>query len=262
MRRHGLADEQLETLRDLVGCWGIGGFVLIGARALSCFVPLTWSQTEDLDVSVMVSMEEYPAGLDDLPGWRTDGAITQRWYSRSGVRVDVLPSGRDGRAEDAFQWPGEDRTFSRVGLRLASDFAIEVGFDDELSVHVAPVSVVCVLKMIAYLDRPQERSRDLLDIAHLLADYPDLERRFELEGVYERGLDYDQAGPFTLGQEIQALGLSATEHDSVDRFLVCVETDEVVASRMAQEAGTGRSRVDMLRLVQALRLGLLRPPGE
>ncbi len=262
MRRHGLADEQLETLRGLVACWGNGGFVLIGARALSCFVPLTWRQTEDLDVAVMMSLEEYPAGLEHLPGWRQDGVITQRWYSSSGVRVDVLPAGEDGRAEDDFQWPDEDRTLSRVGLRLASDFAIEVRFNDDLSVKVASVPAICVLKMIAYLDRPEERKRDLLDIAHLLTDYPDLEHRFELEGVFEHGLDYDQAGPFTLGQEIQAMGLSATERDRVDRFLTCVETDEAVARRMAQEAGMGGSRADILRLVQALRSGLMHSSGK
>ena len=262
MREYGLADEHLETLRGLVGCWGIGGFVLIGARALSCFVPLTWRQTEDLDVAVMMSRKEYPAGLDHLPGWRQDGVITQRWYSSSGVRVDVLPAGEDGRSEAPLKWPGEDQTLSRVGLRLASDFAIEVRFDDDLSVRVASVPAICVLKMIAYLDRPEERRRDLLDIAHLLTDYPDLEHRFELEGVFEQGLDYDQAGPFTLGHEIQAMGLSATERDPVDRFLACVETDEAVAIRMAQEAGAGGSSAAIFRLVQAFRSGLLHSPGE
>jgi predicted nucleotidyltransferase len=258
MREHGIGEEQIQTLRDLVSCWGSDVFVLIGARALGCFLPLTWRRTEDLDVTVTMTLEEYPAGLDDLPGWRQDSVITQRWYSSSGVRVDVIPAGRDGRSVDPLQWPGEDRVLSRVGLRLAIDFSTEVRFDEGFSVKVASVPAICVLKMIAYLDRPEERRRDLLDIAHLLIDYPDVTRRFELDEVFEHGLDYDQAGPFALGREIQAMDLSPSEREAVDQFLARLETGEEVATRMAREVGSGAGADHILRLVRALRLGLRR----
>lgn len=262
MRQYGLTVEQVETLRDLARCWGREGFVLIGARAIGCFVPLSWRETEDLDVTVMTSLADYPAGLDDLPEWRQDPVITQRWYSRSGVRVDVLPAGKDGRDAGALEWPGEDRIVSRVGLRLASDHAAELPFDHGLVVRVAPVPVVGVLKMISYLDRPHERQRDLSDLAHVLTEYPESDRRFELEGVFEHGLDYDQAGPFILGQEIRALGLHGSERDLVDRFLAFVENDETVTARMAREAGRTWSQQDVRRLIEALRLGLLHSADE
>ena len=40
-------------------------------------------------------------------------------------------------------------------------------------IKVATPAVVTVLKMAAFLDRPQERLRDLDDIAHLLESYVD-----------------------------------------------------------------------------------------
>jgi predicted nucleotidyltransferase len=257
MNPGGLSEPQLETLRDLRACWGTGRFVLIGAQALGCFLHLGWRETQDIDVTVMTSVSEYPAGLDALPGWSRDPAISHRWHSRSGVGVDVVPTGIDGHSTDALVWPGEDRTLSRVGLRLAHDHAVEVMMSADLAVMVASLPSLCVLKMIAYLDRPHERQRDLIDLAQVLRIYPqEVARRFEDERVFQHDLDYDQAGPFLLGWEIGALGLDAEEMRSVDEFLSRVDNDELVAGRMARELGLTVQRSAVRRLVAALRLGL------
>lgn len=257
MNPGGLSEPQLETLRDLAACWGTGRFVLIGAQALGCFLELGWRETQDIDVTVMTSVSEYPAGLEVVPGWTRDSTIRHRWNSRSGVRVDVLPTGTDGHATRALEWPGEDRILSRVGMRLAVDYAAEVPMAPDLSVMVASLPTICVLKMIAYLDRPHERQRDLVDLARVLAVYPrETERRFESDEVFRLGLDFDQSGPFVLGCEIRSLGLTAEEKRPVEDFLALVEDDELVAGQMARELGHSVQRSSIRRRVAALRLGL------
>jgi len=255
-----LSEPQLETLRDLAACWGTGRFVLIGAQALGCFLELDWRETQDIDVTVMTSVSEYPAGLEALPGWARDSTIRQRWNSRSGVRVDVLPTGADGHATGDLEWPGEDRALSRLGMRLAVDHAVEVPMAFDLSVMVASLPTLCILKMIAFLDRPHERQRDLVDLARVLAIYPrETARRFEHEEVFRLGLDYDQSGAFVLGCEIRSLGLNADEERSVAEFLALIEDDELVAGQMARELGHSVQRSWIRRLVAALRLGMESP---
>ncbi len=55
-----------------------------------------------------------------------------------------------------------DESLRHAGPREGVAFDVDEG----LSVPIAPVPVIAVLKMISYLDRPAERERDLRDLAH------------------------------------------------------------------------------------------------
>lgn len=255
MTRRGLTDAQLSALERLVDLWGVDKLVLIGARALGCFVPLTWRRTADLDLTVSISLDEYPGRLEKLPGWRQDPRVSQRWYAEQGVRLDLLPIGPAGRA-DSIDWPGEDRSFNTVGLRLAEEHARLLPLSDELSLRVAPVPVLSVLKMISYQDQPHVRERDLRDLAHVLVEYPDDEVRFKHLGTGD--LDYDEVGPFVLGKEIAALKLLPVEAQLVTRFLDLVDRQEAVAAKLSREIG--RTDVaEVRRLANSLREGLSTP---
>ncbi len=254
MRSYGLNAAQVDTLGELVDCWGKDRFALIGARGLGCFLPLDWRLTEDLDVTVLASLQDYSAQLNRRDSWKQDARITQRWYSPSNVRVDVLPVGADGAPSASLRWPGEDRILSTVGLRLVDAHAVEILPRDDLTIRVAPVSVITVLKMISYLDRPGQRLRDLQDLAHILTDYPEPEARFA-DIVIDRGLGYDQSGPFILGREIADLDLAPIERDHLDRFVALVGNDDVVAGRIATAIGH-RDVEQTRRLAEALRIGI------
>jgi len=62
--------EQTATLRELSELWRDTPFVLIGANALALQIDFEWRQTNDLDLVLSVALEDYPAGLAALPGWR------------------------------------------------------------------------------------------------------------------------------------------------------------------------------------------------
>lgn len=71
-------------------------------------------------------------------------------------------------------------------------------------------AVVAVLKMAAWLDRPQERQRDLQDLAHLFDHYVDpLDDRMFVGEAARCGLFGEEATTWLLGLDIGRLGKPA-----------------------------------------------------
>ena len=221
--------EQIDVLQSLVRLWSPERFALVGASALGCFMDMRWRKTQDLDLSLAASLEEYPARLDLLPGWSPDPRFEHRWLAPSGVKVDVIPAGPELLKRGEFTWPRSGRRMSLLGFRLTFERAVPVHVTDDLTVRVAPIPVVVVLKMIAYLDRPGERRRDLEDIGYIFEGFvgPDAKERYS-DIVFERGLTYEEVSPFLLGQEISGI-VNAAEREAVQRFLMASE-DESHAS--------------------------------
>jgi predicted nucleotidyltransferase len=205
--------EQTETLRQLSELWRDTPFVLIGANALALQIDLEWRQTNDLDFVISVALEDYPAGLEALPGWQRRREGEHAWLSPTGVKVDVVPAGPGLLDAGSLTWPESGYRMNLVGLRLAFDHHVRIAINDRSYVQVATTPAIVVLKMVAFLDRP-DREDDLTDIAHVVEHYlgPTDERRWALPA------DFDNAGAFALGMDIGAL-LNERERQVVTGFL-------------------------------------------
>lgn len=106
------------------------------------------------------------------------------------------------------------------GFDLAFEHADPILLSSATSVLVPRLPVLVALKMIAWLDSVGgERERDLADLAHVFDRYlePTDDRRYA-DDVYERGLTYDQTGPYVLGCELAAIA-SPRHRAHVVRFL-------------------------------------------
>jgi hypothetical protein len=90
-----------------------------------------------------------------------------------------------------------------VGLRLAFEKGVSLALPESSSMLLATVPTIALLKMAAYRDRPEERERDLDDLAFLLEDYlgDEDDRRFLLI-EREPKLDYENASAFALGLDV------------------------------------------------------------
>ena len=138
-----LLPEQAETLRQLAGLWRDTPFVLIGANALALQLDLEWRQTNDLDFVVSIALEDYPAGLQSLPGWhRRPRAGEHAWLSPTGVQVDVVPAGPGLLRAGSLTWPQTGYQMNLVGLRLAFDHHVLIEVDERCSVRVAATPAV------------------------------------------------------------------------------------------------------------------------
>lgn len=151
-----------------------------------------------------------------------------------------------------------------IGFARVHSSRVAIEIEPGLSVYIASVPVLALLKFVAFLDRPNERDRDLQDLTQILISYPeaDDERRFA-DDVFERGLSFDQAGPYVLGREM-ARFLGGDEAESVGRFLAKVRDEgdwHAVQHKMARfgPASWESDPRRLIELVDSLEMGLCRP---
>jgi hypothetical protein len=86
-----LTRAQQRALEQLAALWSDRAFVLIGASALQLQLPFERA-TRDLDVTLAADLDEFPAGLDKLVGWKRHLSREHEWVGPGRVRVDVLPA--------------------------------------------------------------------------------------------------------------------------------------------------------------------------
>ncbi len=198
--------DEIEALRVLVRTWPNTKMVVLGAGALGCSIPMSWCTTEDLDLTVAASIEDATAALSLLPGWSSDSRQEQRWRTPSGIAVDIVPASEEALARGHIEWPRSGFRMSLLGMRLAFEHAVVLRIAADLEVRVAPIRVIAVLKMIAYLDRPEVRAKDLGDLAHIMCGYvgDDSDRRFSIE-VPDDLTEYEDVAPYLLGRDVGTL---------------------------------------------------------
>ena len=257
---------QCQALRQLAELWSDTRFCLIGASALACQIDLP-RRTDDLDISVSVSFDELAARLSRLERWKRNSKKEHEWLSPAGIKVDVLPAGPTLLAAGELVWPGTGARMNLTGLRLAFEKGITFEFEPGLSIPVAPVAVIAVLKMISYLDRPEERERDLHDLAYILEDHvlPDDERRFAPE-VLEARVGFEHASAYLLGYDLRRL-VNNAERKGVEDFLARVQNERHPSAAQGRMVRLGPSSWkqdpdELLARVEAFVLGFGRNQRE
>ena len=213
---------EINALRALTNALPGAEAVVVGATALRCHMPMGWRTSEDLDLSVTVSVEDAIAAIDRLPGWTHDPRQEQRWHTPAGVAVDIVPASPDAMARGYLEWPKTGFRMSLVGMRLAFERGVDLSVEPDLTVRVIPLHVVAVLKIVAYIDRPGAREKDLGDLAHVLHGYvgPDSERRYSSE-VPDDLTEFDDIAPYLLGRDVGSV-VNVAERSWVSDFVARV----------------------------------------
>lgn len=250
---------QVAALRTLAELWKDRPFSLVGAAALRCQLDLRWRRTEDLDISLAVSIDEYPGGLDGVPGWSRHPRHEHEWHGPDAVYVDLLPAGPGLLKAGKVVWPRSGFVMNLAGFRHAFAQARPLVIEPGLTIPVAPVHVIALLKMISYLDRPAQRERDLIDLGYMLDEYlnPRDNRRYS-DRLVASGVDHEDQGAFALGDDVGGL-VDAAERGLVERFLDEAESDGSLTQVRMVDKGPRRWDRDcapLLRLVTAFRRGL------
>ena len=228
--------------------------VVIGAVAVAYHVPLG-RETGDVDL-VIVAEEPEVAAILTTADWVQENA-TQRWrHEESASIVDVLPATprilRDGR----LRFEGGGTELCMVGFDLALSHTVLVAIEHgPLSVEVAKRPALVMLKMVAWLDRPYERTRDLGDIARILdlsLDEWDT-RRWQEPFVV---LESEDQSPFFVGRELAAI-VGDHHRSKVEAFFERMETEAwlAVMARGARWVGADLEGMARRRL-RAFRDGL------
>lgn len=227
-------------------------FVLVGASAINCYLPNPRG-TQDMDVTLAVALEDLPAGLDRLPGWKRHPVLEHEWHGPGNVQVDLIPAGAALLARGSVAWPS-GHTMSLVGFDHV--FVRKRDFDvDGVTIAVAELEVIALLKVVAYLDRPSEREHDLQDLMFIMDEYiaADDERRWRDE-LISLQLEYEVASAYLLGKDMAGF-LTPRDRAALARFWDCLHDDSDAtlsrALRLAPPACRGseefvRARFDAL----------------
>ena len=194
--------------------------VVIGATALRVWLPDERRLTEDVDVALALDVGELApltARLGDL-GWRQDARWEPRWHSPEGARVDLLPIGLSARQNRRLLWPRAETTMSAVGYDAVFKDAIVRELGPDLQMRVAPLHVLALLKVVAFLDDPAARLKDLEDLVLILRRYAeDGDRRFG-DDVIDADVQYAEAGAFLLGRDLHAVCTMPDEIEAIRQF--------------------------------------------
>lgn len=234
-------------------------FVLIGAAALGHHVTLART-TSDVDIALAVAPAEIAAMLTNL-GWRQHATVEHRWEGAHGFRADVLPATQELIDAGVVKLDGDSRVMSLVGFDLAFAHAVEVELPgSDATVKVASLASLVVLKIVSWLDRPHERTRDLGDLATVLqaALSDDDDRRWDEDVVGAHGLAFDEQSPFFVGHEVAAI-VGPRHRASIDLFTEKLSDDSTphaaIMARAANLHGEDPERLAR-RLIQSFARGL------
>lgn len=243
-----LEPRMLEALRLLRAAYPEERISIIGAGALAFHLDMKWRRTSDIDVVITIAVEDLATAAQKLVGWTRQAP--PRWVAPNGVKVDIVPAPAAALPLREVSWPDGSK-MSLAGIQLALTDRSHV-VSAELDITVAPVPIVAILKMAAYLDRPWVRTKDLIDLAHILDEYPpsDDDRFFE-DDILEAGLTEDQARGTILAREISAL-VEPADREVVKAFLVKMADDSehwsrFVTSSPLRDEDRLRARFDAFR---------------
>lgn len=214
-----LEPGQINAIRALREAYPDAQIALIGAGALALHVDLKWRTTSDLDFVVTIAFADVEGTLRGREGWLQQGSHEHRWKAPNGVLLDIVPTPPAALEVRKLTWPSGDE-MNLDGIRLAlSEAPTEVA--PGLSISIASVPALLVLKMAAHLDRP-EREKDRSDLENILNEYPPItDDRFFEEDILALGLDERELRAFILGREL------AARIDAVERALVMHFVDKV-----------------------------------
>lgn len=232
--------------------------VIVGAVALAHHVSLPRS-TADVDLALAVDVLEIPALLSGL-GWQRDARIPHRWSAGHGLLADVLPCTPELLAAGSVRFEPGGSEMSLVGFDLAmAHGTAEPLADTGAHARVASLEALVVLKMVAFLDRPAERTKDLGDLAHVLrlALAVDDDRRWD-EPLLGEGLDFDDQSPFFVGRRVAAVA-APVHRRVIAEFLRAIRDERGThAAAMARAAGlSGADPAEQaVRLIDAFARGL------
>ena len=247
-----LTAGQLAAIRDIQQLWPEAKVVVIGAAALGFHFDMSWRRTADVDLALTLTLDALP-NLSRQGGWRQHPKREHEFTSPDGARLDLIPAGPQLLQAGGLQWR-DGGVMSLVGLDLAFKHAVQ----HESGVFVAPASVVAVLKMVAFGERPADRERDLVDIAHLLDAYvkEDDARRWD---EAPDDCEFDLAPAHLFGLDVARILEHDVHRSVVSTFLGQVEPPESSAHLLMLRGGPARWRSEenaLVRRLQAFRAGM------
>ncbi len=195
--------------------------VIIAATALLLSVGDIGRFTLDVDLTVALDLHEFSQLIQRLLaiGWKQSSKLEHRWVAPRQTILDLLPAGPALRRIGSILWPTSQFRMTLSGFDHVFANAISVDLSAGKPIRVAPASVTALLKIIAYMEDPNRRAKDLQDIEIILGRYASGTNRLFSDEVFDAELpDFNMANAFLLGLDLRKLATNE-EAKYVEGFL-------------------------------------------
>lgn len=200
---------------------GLAGFV-IGATARDLILSYGYNievrrATNDVDIGVAVgSWSEYEQLRQALIGSEKfiETGIEQRliWKAESRITLDLVPFGKIESPAGQVAFPPDGAfVMTTHGFGEAAKDSIEAQLANDLTIKVASLAGLGLLKLVSWSDRPQERTRDAQDVWFIIKNYLDAgnkERLFAEDSEHfdlVEDFDVELTGAKLFGRDVAAL---------------------------------------------------------
>lgn len=157
--------------------------------------------------------------------------------SPDGIPVDFLPFGEIenqnkvlnyGKGLTTIKLDGFEEVYKK-GIR-----AVDLG--EGQVINICTVPSIVLLKLIAFDDRPEYRSKDPLDISSIVNDFPHIESDLlweEYGDLYDKDISHEEIGVIVLGNEVGKLVCG--NEDLLNRVLRIVQDGLDLKSRLPEK---------------------------
>lgn len=224
----------------------------------------TRRKTEDVDFAVMVESWDVFAALRKTlieTGFaERPGPATHRLrHKPTSLPLDIVPFGGIERADRTIAWPpAQDQVFDCFGVREALEASVEVLLPEGVTVKVASIPALALLKITAWRDRKLTApGRDAGDLALYMRHYLDcgnMDRAAEEHAdLFERDdYDHEATSAQLLGRDMTSL----LDEDAMEKILEILMPEMDADGSLLLAKQTGLELEHGRRLVSALCEGL------
>ena len=193
-------------------------YYLLGARAREFWLEsnnITPQRfTLDIDFAVLASdndkFEEMKTILTNEYGFqKVEGVVHRVIYEKNDLLVDLLPFGDIDKSNYISFNDGETTVISVIGFKEVYQQIFDDGYSDG-DFKIASLPGLCVLKLIAWNDKPFERKKDIEDFAIIVKNYFEIAQKeiYELHlDLFTDNFDTTRTGARVLGRHIKKISI-------------------------------------------------------
>ncbi len=159
-------------------------FYIIGATARDIIISGIYDQearrkTADLDIAIAIPdwtmFQKISDSIEKIEDFYKSRKQKQRFYYKKNFKIDIVPFGEIARSDNHIYWPPEEiHAMSVIGFTQVAKHTLDVNIDDKLTVKIASLPGIFMLKLAAWRDRNRETDKDAEDMAFLISVYLDI----------------------------------------------------------------------------------------
>lgn len=168
--------EQLSQFFDSIDT----KFYIIGATARDMIMDAHGEKsgrtTRDLDIAIAISdwakYQQIETELIKIEDFKKDTNQKQRFIYKELYHLDIVPFGEIMKMDDKIFWPPEEETaMSVLGFSEVDKATHKVVIDENLSLNIASLAGIFLLKIVAWNDRHTSTNKDADDLGFILLNY-------------------------------------------------------------------------------------------